>query len=285
MPFSGNSANLERTLSLLGELADLGVFSLLISGGEPTIHPGILEIAEVAASRFALTAMNTNGIRHSNVRFAEAFSAVAANMLVTISLDAVDPAINNLGRGAGGAKALSAVRNCARLGQPVCVSAVVTRESAPHAVQLVELLRPWCNAFRFSPIIPRSEAHEASLGAGYMDLVEKCFDELRARFEDNDIQLLLPKRRVEQRDIGDLHKETACVCASTKLFINEKLECYPCYYSASPTNLLGDASTESLTDIWFSPRARTIRSRAQSIRLCGVDLNSGGVPDRYRPEP
>jgi MoaA/NifB/PqqE/SkfB family radical SAM enzyme len=225
--------------------------------------------------------MNTNGIRHSRRHFAESFYNVASNMLVSISLDSADVVVNDSWRGAAGRLALQAVKNCASVGQRICVSAVVTPESATCVPQLVEELLPYCRAFKFSPIIPRSQAERAALGPNYQSVVEQCFDILEQRFGDSEVQIILPSRKISVSDLGSLELKQLCVCTRTKMYLNEKLECYPCYYSACSENLLGDAACESISEIWSGRKLEAVRDRASQRRLCGSNLRDLLVPSRY----
>ena len=52
----------DRAKAVIDKLSDLGVFSLSFGGGEPTLHPGIFEIAEYARTKQILPNMTTNGL-------------------------------------------------------------------------------------------------------------------------------------------------------------------------------------------------------------------------------
>jgi len=53
---------LDRAKAVIDKLSALGVFSLSFGGGEPTLHPRILEIAEYARQKQVLPNMTTNGL-------------------------------------------------------------------------------------------------------------------------------------------------------------------------------------------------------------------------------
>ena len=61
---------IEKARSVIDKLAALGVFSLSFGGGEPTLHPGIFEIAEYAREKRVLPNMTTNGLAMTE-KFAE----------------------------------------------------------------------------------------------------------------------------------------------------------------------------------------------------------------------
>jgi len=53
---------LEKAKAIIDKLAELNVFSVSFGGGEPTLHPDILEIAEYARSKRILPNLTTNGL-------------------------------------------------------------------------------------------------------------------------------------------------------------------------------------------------------------------------------
>jgi radical SAM protein with 4Fe4S-binding SPASM domain len=54
--------SLDMAKTVIDKLAELGVFSLSFGGGEPTLHPGIFEIAAYAREKQILPNMTTNGL-------------------------------------------------------------------------------------------------------------------------------------------------------------------------------------------------------------------------------
>jgi MoaA/NifB/PqqE/SkfB family radical SAM enzyme len=68
---------------VIGRIADSGVKSLGISGGEPLIRKDLEEIAEHARERGIITGLNTNGILITKKRapaIAKAFDAVSISL-------------------------------------------------------------------------------------------------------------------------------------------------------------------------------------------------------------
>jgi len=60
----------EKAKSVIDKLADMGVFSVSFGGGEPTLHPDLLEIASYAREKRILPNMTTNGLTMTE-QFAE----------------------------------------------------------------------------------------------------------------------------------------------------------------------------------------------------------------------
>ena len=54
--------SLDIAMAVIDKLSELGVFSLSFGGGEPTLHPKIIELAEYAREKQVLPNMTTNGL-------------------------------------------------------------------------------------------------------------------------------------------------------------------------------------------------------------------------------
>src|SRR5690242_617162 len=126
----GFSLDLERVESML----DAFVFaegepeSVQISGGEPSIHPQILEILAAAKARgIPLVMMNTNGIRLARDRgFAAALAGIGIH--VYLQFDGFEPATQAAIRGRDLTDTkLRALERCAESGVSVSLAAAVER--------------------------------------------------------------------------------------------------------------------------------------------------------------
>jgi molybdenum cofactor biosynthesis enzyme MoaA len=111
--------DLDSIRRYLAEADDLGVREIYFTGGEPFIHPGLLEVLELALRHAAVTVL-TNGILIDGKR-ARALAALAAasrySLDLRISLDGFDAAQNDAVRGPGTfARATEALRHLARAG-------------------------------------------------------------------------------------------------------------------------------------------------------------------------
>lgn len=89
-----------RILSLLDELADLGVKSVTFSGGEPTLTTELPQILQHAASRGLRTGILSNGLDISDTLAA---AIVNSADWIRISLDGSTPAVQDTIRGVPGA--------------------------------------------------------------------------------------------------------------------------------------------------------------------------------------
>lgn len=284
-PLMGSEITTERAVQLIDEMGRLGVFSLLISGGEPTIHPGILEVLAAANRQIPMITVNTNGIRLAQKAFARRLHAAAPNVLVSISLDAVDVEVNDYHRGTGGAQAKLAIENCTSVGQRVNISCVLTSENIEFAPALLQAYAGKVKNFSFFPRIPRSECEVASQAeaAIFWDKLRKFSDFVAQAYPvDGDVNVMLPFRKLPKDERGGLFNHVqGCCCAYTRVYIDSELHVYPCYYSAGAGNCLGIAQHRNLSDLWGGDSAVRLRERAKQDCLCGLTFGSDKVPYRF----
>lgn len=287
MPLLGYVAPYHQAVKIIEDLGLMGVFSLLISGGEPTLHPRFLDLMRVAYRAIPITAINTNGIRHSRIGFARAFHTIAPNSLVSISLDSPNAEVNDQARGAGGTAAIRAIENCVAVGQTVCISAVLTESSAKTSAQLIERFAPNVRKFRFFPRVPRNADDLRANDDGYVETIQNFYQIVEdIRRSDPSLDIIVPKKpSKELRDGSREDLKSGCLCPQTKLYIDSQLRAYPCYYSASKETCMGSCAEQSLAELWASKRAREIRTAGTMTRLCGVQFGKQAIPNRYRDTP
>lgn len=110
--------NWEQCVSVIDDLADYGVPAVLLSGGEPLIHPRFFELATYARSKGLRLTLSTNGTLidlHTAARLKELdFSYVG------ISLDGIGATHDHFrGRSGTFEKTMAAFRHCKSVNQKV----------------------------------------------------------------------------------------------------------------------------------------------------------------------
>nr|WP_165927936.1 radical SAM protein [Rhizobium sp. BK376] len=284
VPFSGRHLPLTRTLELIAELGQLGVFSLLLSGGEPTIHRGFIELAKMAAASVPEVMINSNGIRLARLDYAKRLHEVAPASLVAISLDSADTKTNDQHRGAGGISAVNAIENLVSLGHAVCISTVMTGDNFKSAESLIDRFFPDVRVFRFFPRIPRSVA-EANDDEYWTEL-SIFFERVQQRAGTQPwLKPILPYKSVQRSEQGLMFDTLEhCCCAFSKAFIDSSLQVYPCYYSANTDTRYGDLLQDSFKAIWSGERARETREASRLRSLCSVSLLRPHVPHKFHSQ-
>ncbi len=128
---------LQQSIDVIDDLADYGVPAVLLSGGEPMLHPHFFDLAGYAVARGLRITVSTNGTRidsHAASRLKD-----LGVTYVGISLDGIGECHDTF-RGKPGAfqKAVDAFRHCRGAGQKVGLRLTLTRQTAD---QLPEILK------------------------------------------------------------------------------------------------------------------------------------------------
>ncbi len=117
-------------LALVEDLAAMGCEVITLSGGEPTMHPGWLEIARAIRDAGMIPNMVTNGIHLDDARAREMKEAGLSNVAISIDGPAeVHEAIrgpNTFGR------TCEAVAAAQRAGLPVTIMTTINQLNLPH---------------------------------------------------------------------------------------------------------------------------------------------------------
>lgn len=129
--------SLQQCIDVIDDLADYQVPAVVLSGGEPMLHPHFFDLAGYAVARGLWIMVSTNGTRidsHSAQRLKDLGVAY-----VGISLDGIGGSHDSF-RGRNGAfdKAVEAFRHCRGAGQKTGLRITLNRRTAG---QLPEILR------------------------------------------------------------------------------------------------------------------------------------------------
>lgn len=119
--------------ALVDDLKDRNYFGVILTGGEPTLHPELPKIAEYARAQGLHVRMITNGWRLAEPDFASQL-ADAGLQHVHVSVYSVRPEIEEKLRGVAGTlpRAFQAVDLVSRLGMTVDINCVINRLNADH---------------------------------------------------------------------------------------------------------------------------------------------------------
>lgn len=108
-------------------------FGVILTGGEPTLHPELPQIAAYASAQGLHVRMITNGTRLADREFARAV-AEAGVKIVHVSVYSVRPEVEEVLRGTPGTleKAFAAVRNAHEYGIEININCVINKLNADH---------------------------------------------------------------------------------------------------------------------------------------------------------
>ncbi|HEY0196687.1 MAG TPA: radical SAM protein [Methanobacterium sp.] len=148
-----NAQQIDKGIEMLSKA---GVTSIAFSGGEPTIHPHILEFINKTTAQGMFTAMATNGYTLSKNRECKKYVENGLQF-VQISVDGLHAGTHDSFRGVSGAwdKAIQAVENCVNTDLFVEVATTVTEHNFQEIPEMIDLMRDmgvdWFMIYNFIP--------------------------------------------------------------------------------------------------------------------------------------
>jgi MoaA/NifB/PqqE/SkfB family radical SAM enzyme len=169
---SNPSTPFEHTLEsmrlLVDDLVARSYFGVVLTGGEPSLHPELPKIARYAKDRGLHVRMITNGHRMAQPDFAKAMADGGLD-LVHVSIYSVRPEVEERLRGTPGTLrlALAAIENANAAGVEVNVNCVINRHNADHLDENVRYLaehHPYVRHYvwnNLDPSMGRAEANQA----------------------------------------------------------------------------------------------------------------------------
>ncbi len=153
---------------LVDDFVARGYYGIILTGGEPTLHPELPRIAGYANDQGLHVRLITNGSRLSQPDFAEAL-ADAGVRLVHVSIYSVRREVEAALRGTEDTlpKAYAAIDNAARFGIEVNINSVINKYNADHLHENVRVLveqHPHIHHFvwnNLDPSMGRAEVNQA----------------------------------------------------------------------------------------------------------------------------
>lgn len=148
--------NSQQIMEGLEKMAKTGVTSIAFSGGEPTVHPHILDFINKANELGMFAAMATNGYILSKDKECQKYIDNGLQF-VQISVDGLKPETHDSFRGVNGAwkKAIHAVENCVNSDLFVEVATTATTYNIHEIPEMIEFMREigvdWFMIYNFIP--------------------------------------------------------------------------------------------------------------------------------------
>lgn len=255
---------------------------ILISGGEPTLHPSFYKIVEKSAKSFKKVVVNSNGLRFSQLKRLTDFE----NVSIQISLDG-DAKTHNKIRGEGTFnKTLININKLSELDITVTIASTVTKHNLYSFYELDRNLSQinflYWNVKRV-------------VGSGRADDKDDVITPEWNKFVSKIKYESTNSRRLR---IAPMFSETAiynsanlpikskhsrllaqnCGTGRSKLYINPNGTVYPC--ACMEENITGDFKTDSTNDILNSLGNLPIKPKLEATchKCPAWDLCHGGCP-------
>ncbi len=134
-----NELNREQSLAMIDDLAEFGVPVLLFSGGEPLVHPRLIEYAQYAVNKGMRAVISTNGTLITKKK-AKALKEIGLSY-VGISLDGLEETHDKF-RGVKGSykKAMKAIEYCQKAGIKVGLRFTINKRNVKDIPGIFDLL-------------------------------------------------------------------------------------------------------------------------------------------------
>ena len=277
--FEMPSLTLDEWFRVLDKLAEIGVPHIILTGGEPTLHPDLPAIIRYADELGLVVGMNSNGRRLAHVPTMTAIAGAGLNH-VQITLETFDADVHDAMVGAPGAFAqtVRGIENALASGIHTITNTTLMRRNQHQAVTIVDFLHNLgLRTFAMNGMIYAGggfddpDAIPAAEMAATLVAVRDRAEELEMNFlwytvtdycQLSPLELdLSPKR---------------CNAAEYSICIEPNGDVLPCqsYYVAG-----GNILDDPWDDIWNSALFRSFRDREENPQAAGLPEMCWDCPD------
>ncbi|MBI2212127.1 MAG: radical SAM protein [Acidobacteria bacterium] len=256
----------EEWMEVLNDLRSLGTLSLTLTGGEPMLHPGALELARRARELHFVVRLFTNGslIDARAARFLKDEAISVEMSLHGATAEVHDGATARQGSFVSLARA---VKTLAAEGVPMAIKTPVTRLNERELDAMIALVQEWGVPHRLDPTItPRDNGDLSPL-----DLTAAL--ETRRRLARMEVETGSATAPVKRAQGG-----TNCGLGRTSLAIDPEGNVFPCMQWRH--RALGNVRQTRLLELW--PNS-SIRREAAKVAIDANDtmLALGGAASEY----
>jgi len=258
---------------VLDRLWSIGVPYVIFTGGEPTLHPGLIELIAHAESLGQITGVNTNGRRLSEAGFAEDLVRAGCDH-AQITLASQRPELHDRIVGAPGAFAetVEGIRRALAAGLHSLTNTTLVRGNADEAVEIVEFLHDLgVRTFAMNGMIHSGcgVRHPAALDTGELTPI---LERVIARADTLGMRFLwyTPTEHCRLSPIEAGLGIRCCNAAEYSVCVEPSGDVLPCQSYYEPA---GNILRDSWESIWNSDLFTTIRYRRERPR-------EGGLPSK-----
>jgi radical SAM protein with 4Fe4S-binding SPASM domain len=267
----------ERILSLLDEWAEMGVFAVVLTGGEPTIHPDFVQIAQYAYDLGFVVSIATNGMALTEKLLAQ---IPQDDVIISVSLDG----IHGQGMRAGKSDYDYVTRRLLEVrdrGFNTSIMTTTTSENTPDLRMIIDWAVDNDVSLRSVPFVPMGR------GKLYRDLLNTTADvELAAQFwiaeeqweRVKDSSLGLCSGKVFNFLLTMVFAMRRCMSGRGLCYVTSNGDVYPCSTCSGAKALSGgNVQMSSFRDLWegdgWQIRQITWRDFEDTCRDCPINAD------------
>lgn len=273
------SLSLDDWQRVLDKLGAIGVPHIILTGGEPTLHPHLSEIIWYADQLGLIVGMNTNGRKLAQRDFAEALSYAGLNH-VQITLESWYQEVHDTMVNAPGAfhQTVAGIKNAVACGVHTITNTTLTRQNQHHALETVDFVHSLgLETFAMNGMIYAGggRADPAAIPSEEMAVI---LDAVRDRAETLNMRFLwytvTDYCRFSPVALGLSPKR--CNAGEYSMCIEPNGDVLPCqsYYVAA-----GNILTDSWSSIWNSELFLSFRNREDDPAAAGLPPACWDCPD------
>jgi MoaA/NifB/PqqE/SkfB family radical SAM enzyme len=255
MPFTQEMISTEDFRKIVDEAAQMHIFNICLAGGEPLLHPDFIEFLEYVISKPFSVDVLTNGTRMTRetaLQIRNLVEKYGKQVNVQVSLDSIDPTVNDLVRGAT-EEVQRGIENLLWSGITPSIGCVVTSGNVASVASLVERYFPSITTFNIMPLMISSQVatyKDDLLAKGYWQERDQLARQLIALGKERPgISLTV----LEDRDLFPDHEEVwsgRCTAGELQLIVRGNLDVITC--NIAPNFVVGNLKNSTLPEIWNS---------------------------------
>lgn len=268
-PMSGVGMTRQDFERIIDELADVGVFLVTLSGGEPFLHPNFPDLFRYAHKRFAHVMTLTNGtaMRNCHMKAIQQVLDDKGAVTIQVSLDSVDAHVNELTR-APSQRTLRTIKQLTAIGCHVIVAVVVTRHNVATVIPTIDALSAHTRWFHLMTVqdirAKQGIEHELEAERG---IRASLWTKLRALANARDLAINLP---ATDCDPG-CATGAPCMAGFSTLVVDPDLNVRPC--DRLTDIVLGNLGNTTISEVWNS--TNTLAFIRSSEPVCRSALRLG----------
>lgn len=256
MPRENIDISIEDFKYALNILKKEEVFMIVLSGGEPFIHPKIDELIRLSHKKFSNVQILSNGtiLTHENIKTIEKIVDEKGFFPIQISLDSYDNDINLKTRGES-RTIIDNIKILNDIGATVTIATVITKHNIES---IIDSIVNWIDLTKSFHIM-QFKRQKFNLATDDIEVeysrIEKLWEELDVIRSEHDLSMKLPSF-----DKGEPYcaEGAPCMAGFSHIVIDPNLKVRAC--DRCTTEFVGDLRYNSFQDIWKSKELKDVYS-------------------------